>query len=58
MTIKESPWVLEKQMKNKEIPKEMLRAKLQWDKSLEFFYQKKVKSALKKKKKKKKTPFL
>jgi hypothetical protein len=43
MTIKESPWVLEKQMKNKEIPKEMLRAKLQWDKSLEFFLSKESK---------------
>jgi hypothetical protein len=31
MTIKESPWVLEKQMKNKEIPKEMLRAELHWE---------------------------
>ena len=30
MTIKESPWTLDKQMKNKEILKDMLRVEHQW----------------------------
>ena len=45
--------VLEKQMKNKEILKEMLRENFQWVKNLEFFFffnQKKLKSVLKRKK--------
>jgi hypothetical protein len=61
MTIKESPWALEKQKGKKKILKEMLRAELQWAKNLKFCYQKKLKSSLKKRstlllfKKKKKT---
>ena len=46
MTIKESPWALEKQMKNKEIIKEILRAEFQCVKNLKNFSLKKKKKHL------------
>ena len=56
MIIKESPWTLEKEMKNKKtknIFKEMLLEELQLSKSLEFFSEKESKRCSKKRKKRK-----